>query len=72
MVDLDLDVLRLRADQRVVIDDEDEFAEHQIRYAYPPRVIAEARRATALLVEAITARTEPFGTVYLGWLDRVG
>lgn len=72
MVDLDLDVLRLRADQRVVIDDEDEFAEHQIRYAYPPQVIAEAQRATAWLVEAVTARAEPFGSVYPGWLARVG
>ncbi len=72
MVDLDLDVLRLRADQRVVIDDEDEFAEHQIRYGYPPTVVAEAERATAWLVEAITARAEPFGSVYLGWLARVG
>ena len=35
MVDLDLDVLRRRADHSVVIVDQDEFAEHQIRYAYP-------------------------------------
>jgi uncharacterized protein len=31
MVDLDLDVLRMRSDQHVLLVDEDEFAEHQVR-----------------------------------------
>ena len=35
MVDLDLDVIRMR-DGRIILDDEDEFEEHQVRYAYPP------------------------------------
>ena len=71
MVDLDLDVLRLRADQRVIVVDEDEFAEHQVRYRYPADVISEAERAAAWLLDAISAKAEPFGAVYLGWLDMV-
>lgn len=35
MVDLDLDVVR-RFDGSAEILDEDEFAEHQVRYGYPP------------------------------------
>ena len=35
MVDLDLDVIRMR--DGGILDDEDEFAEHQVRYGYPAR-----------------------------------
>lgn len=72
MVDLDLDVLRLRADQRVFVVDEDEFAVHQVRYGYPPEVISEAERAAAFLLDVISAKAEPFGAVYQDWLDMVG
>jgi protein associated with RNAse G/E len=69
-VDLDLDVLRMR-DGRVVLDDEDEFAEHQVRYAYPADVIAGAEMSAAWLLEAVRQRREPFGTAYEGWLRQV-
>jgi len=71
MVDLDLDVLRLRADGRVLIVDEDEFAAHQIRYGYPADVVSEAERAAAWLHQAISAGAEPFASDYRGWLQRV-
>ena len=71
MIDLDLDVVRLRADQRVLIVDEDEFAEHQVRYSYPAEVITAAERAAAWLREVISANAEPFGSTYLGWLAKV-
>jgi uncharacterized protein len=72
MVDLDLDVVRMRADQRVLLLDEDEFAEHQVRYAYPADVIAQAEQAAAWLLEAIGAGAEPFARGYRTWLDLVG
>jgi protein associated with RNAse G/E len=72
MVDLDLDVVRLRADRQVLLLDEDEFAEHRVRYAYPAEVIARAEGAAAWLQRAIKESAEPFGTVYRGWLDQVG
>jgi uncharacterized protein len=71
MVDLDLDVVRLRRDGRVFIDDEDEFALHQVRYGYPRDVIANAEQAAALLVAAVNAGAEPFGSVAQGWLEKV-
>ncbi len=71
MVDLDLDVLRMRADGRVLLLDEDEFAEHQVRYRYPAEVITKAEQAAAWLLDAVQARVEPFGTGYRRWLEMV-
>jgi len=71
MVDLDLDVLRRRTDGRVVVVDQDEFAEHQIRYAYPAEVIEGAQKATDWLVETITADQEPFARDYLAWFEQI-
>jgi protein associated with RNAse G/E len=71
MVDLDLDVLRFRPDQSVLIVDQDEFAEHQVRYAYPPDVIAAAEKAAAWLHGVLGDGTEPFATEYRTWLAMV-
>lgn len=71
MVDLDLDVLRLRADGQVLIVDEDEFAEHQVRYRYPADVVTQAEQAAAWLHQAISTGVEPFGLHYRDWLQQV-
>jgi protein associated with RNAse G/E len=71
MADLDLDVLRVRTDRQVLIVDEDEFAEHQLRYSYPADVISQAEQAAAWLWQAISAGAEPFATSYHRWLDQV-
>jgi protein associated with RNAse G/E len=71
MIDLDLDVVRLRRDGRVFVDDEDEFAEHQVRYGYPPEVVNKAEQAAASLLAAVSAGLEPFGTAAERWLDKV-
>jgi hypothetical protein len=60
-VDLDLDVIR-QWDGSVAVLDEDEFAEHQIRYGYPPEVIAEARATCDDLYARLSAATQPFET----------
>jgi uncharacterized protein len=71
MIDLDLDVVRGRADQRVFVEDEDEFAEHQLRYGYPPDVISQAEETAARLLVAVSAGAEPFGSAAESWLDKV-
>jgi uncharacterized protein len=75
MVDLDLDVLRLRtdhsADEQVLLVDADEFAEHQVRYSYPPDVVSAAEASAAWLQQAIKAGAEPFATVFHVWLAKV-
>ncbi len=67
MIDLDLDVCR-RRDGEVVLLDEDEFAEHQVRYGYPADVIAESERAAAWLQVALSDGREPFAEVYRSYL----
>jgi uncharacterized protein len=71
MADLDLDVLRLRQDGQVLLVDENEFADHQVRYGYPAEVIRSAEQAADWLIKAIRARAEPFGTGYQDWLDMI-
>ncbi|MCG0285598.1 DUF402 domain-containing protein [Streptomyces sp. PSAA01] len=71
MVDLDLDVIRKRTDGSTLMDDEDEFAEHQVRYGYPAEVIAEAEAAGRWLMEAVDGRAEPFGDASRAWLAMV-
>ncbi|MEV6632966.1 DUF402 domain-containing protein [Actinoplanes sp. NPDC051470] len=68
-VDLDLDVLRAR-DGRVMLDDEDEFAAHQVRYGYPPHVITAAQTEADRLMAEVTAGAEPFTAVGRAWLAR--
>jgi uncharacterized protein len=71
MVDLDLDVIRLRADGRVLIVDEDEFAAHQVSYGYPAETVTQAEQAAAWLHQVISADAEPFALRYREWLERV-
>jgi uncharacterized protein len=72
MVDLDLDVCRMRADQHVRLLDEDEFAMHQVRYGYPADVIGQANDAAAWLCRALSDGAEPFASEYQWWLARLG
>ncbi|MEU5860631.1 MULTISPECIES: DUF402 domain-containing protein [unclassified Nonomuraea] len=67
MLDLDLDVIRKR-DGRLILDDEDEFAEHQVVLGYPPELIAAAEESARWLMDAVGARRGPFGGAHLGWL----
>ena len=71
MVDLDLDVIRMRDDRRTFIDDEDEFLEHQVRFDYPPEVIAAARNQADTLLPEVAGDTEPFRQAFQGWLGKV-
>ena len=58
-VDLDLDVVRLLGGE-VYVDDEDEFAEHQVEYRYPDDVIAAASRSVVRVLAAVTAGHPPY------------
>lgn len=67
-VDLDLDVIR-RADGEVYVDDEDEFAEHQVSLGYPADVVAAARRSCDEVLAAVTSRRPPYDGSHRPWLD---
>jgi hypothetical protein len=69
-VDLDLDVIRGMND-RVVIDDEDEFEEHQVAFGYPADVIAAARTSCDRVHAAVVAGLSPYDGSHRPWLDRL-
>ncbi|GAA1987980.1 hypothetical protein GCM10009817_31910 [Terrabacter lapilli] len=69
MVDLDLDVVLTR-DGHLYVDDEDEFAEHQVELAYPAQVVALAERWRDIVFAAVAAGEEPFAGVGHEWLRR--
>jgi hypothetical protein len=71
MADLDLDVVRHRPGGTVELLDEDEFAEHGARYAYPDEVVAAARGTAQDLMAAVAAGTGPFGGAHHRWLALV-
>jgi hypothetical protein len=57
--DLDLDVVQ-RASGEVFVDDEDEFALHQVELAYPPEVVTAARASCERLVGLVSAGHPPY------------
>jgi len=71
MVDLDLDVLRKRDADHPLLVDEDEFAEHQVRYGYPDEVIRSAQAAADWLMTAVAAGSGPFDGAHRAWLAMV-
>jgi hypothetical protein len=70
MVDLDLDVVR-HFDGSAKLLDEDEFAEHQVRYGYPAEVTSQAEQTASAMLAAVTSGIEPFGEVCRAWLAKV-
>lgn len=70
MIDLDLDVRRLR-DGTIELLDADEFQEHRTRYGYPSEVVANAQASAARLQQALREDTEPFASAYWRWLSQV-
>jgi hypothetical protein len=70
-VDLDLDVVRSRAG-RTWVDDEDEFAEHRVRYGYPADVVRAASSSCDSVLADVAARRGPFdGSCADRWLTRL-
>ncbi len=67
-VDLDLDVVRM-VGGRVLVDDEDEFAEHRVAFGYPPQVVELAEESCRWVLERVAAGAEPFGDVARAWMD---
>ena len=72
MVDLDLDVFRTRAGD-VLVDDEDEFAHHQVLLGYPDDVVRMAERSRDTTLEALLAGRAPFAeSSWQPWLASLG
>lgn len=67
MVDLDLDVVRTREGE-VLLLDEDEFETHRTKYGYSAEMIEEATSSAATILEVVRASSEPFdGSAAARW-----
>ena len=66
-VDLDLDVIK-PLDGAVYVDDEDEFAEHQVAFGYPAATVELAESARDEVLAAVTQGTAPFDGSSDRWL----
>ena len=65
-VDLDLDVIRMQ-EGWVVIDDEDEFAAHQVELGYPPDIVALAEASRDRVHAAILDEDPPYDGSHERW-----
>jgi predicted RNA-binding protein associated with RNAse of E/G family len=75
LIDLDLDVVR-RSDGTIEVLDEDEFAEHRVRFGYPRSLVDRARAGAERVHGLMTRGEEPFGIAglrvvadELGWVS---
>jgi hypothetical protein len=68
-IDLDLDVIRFQ-DDRIMLDDEDEFEAHRVSYGYPSDIVDAARTSAASILARVEARDEPFGEAFTKWLTK--
>ena len=70
-VDLDLDVI-CGPTGRVWIDDEDEFAEHRVRFGYPDEVVRAALASCDRVHAAVVGERAPYDGSADAWLARLG
>ncbi len=70
-VDLDLDVV-CGPTGRVWIDDEDEFADHRVRFDYPEDVVDAALNSCRQVEAAVAGGRAPYDATAAAWLARVG
>lgn len=69
-VDLDLDVVR-GTTGRVWVDDEDEFADHRVRFGYPDEVARAAMDSCDRVHRAMRDAAAPYDrAAHLPWLER--
>ena len=67
-IDLDLDVIRLE-EGFVFVDDEDEFAVHQVEFDYPSEVVSLAEESCGFVLGSVLDERAPFdGDTSERWL----
>ena len=66
-IDLDLDVIWRADSGEILLDDEDEFELHQVRFGYPSDLIEQARRSADEVCRMMERRAYPFDGSLFAW-----
>ncbi len=66
-IDLDLDVIWHADSGEVILDDEDEFELHQVRFGYPRDLIEQVRRSGDQVRQMIARSAYPFDGSLFAW-----
>jgi uncharacterized protein len=66
-IDLDIDVIWQADSGMVILDDEDEFELHQVRFGYPSDLIAQVQRSTRQVCELMAQSAYPFDGSLFAW-----
>jgi protein associated with RNAse G/E len=66
-VDLDLDVIWSADSGEILLDDEDEFELHQVRFGYPSDLIEQVWRSADEVREMMARRAYPFDGSLFTW-----
>jgi len=66
-IDLDLDVIWYPDSGKAILDDEDEFALHQVRFGYPDELITQVQRTAQEVLQLIAQSTYPFDGSLFAW-----
>ena len=69
IIDLELDVLRF-TDGRVIVRDQEEFAQTRDTFNMPEAMVKQAESACAFMVDQLEQIAEPFGSVGKAWLSQ--
>jgi protein associated with RNAse G/E len=66
-IDLDLDVIWRAESGEVILDDEDEFAQHQVRFGYPRDLIEQVQHSAREVLQLIAQSAYPFDGSLFTW-----
>ena len=66
-IDLDLDLILRDNETAIHLDDEDEFEHHQVRFSYPPALIAQCRSAVEEVRQLLGSGRPPFTKSLFAW-----
>jgi protein associated with RNAse G/E len=66
-VDLDLDVVWEADSGEIMLDDQDEFELHQVRFGYPTTLIEQVRRSAEEVRDMMVRSTYPFDGSLFAW-----
>lgn len=66
-VDLDLDLIRSADEDRVIVDDADEFELHRVKWAYPDDLVATCRETCDAVADLLGRRVPPLDGRLYAW-----